>query len=125
MADKRLIDNESSTTVDKFYGNKGGKDVQIPLADAAAVLADIKDIAPTDFNNVSYNTTNTLFVATQNALNAPFDGMIRGFLLNFIQASYCAQIYIDCNIKKGTAFLRTRLHDRTWTSWRKITTTDV
>ena len=39
MADKRLIDNESSTTVDKFYGNKGGKDVQIPLADAAAVLA--------------------------------------------------------------------------------------
>lgn len=38
--DRRLIDNESSTTVDKFYGNKGGKDVQIPLADAAAVLAE-------------------------------------------------------------------------------------
>ena len=38
--DRRLIDNESSTTVDKFYGNKGGKDVQIPLAEAAAVLAE-------------------------------------------------------------------------------------
>ena len=37
--DRRLIDNESSTTVDKFYGNKGGKDVQISLADAASVLA--------------------------------------------------------------------------------------
>ena len=37
--DRRLIDNESLTTVDKFYGNKGGKDVQISLADAASVLA--------------------------------------------------------------------------------------
>lgn len=55
MADKRLIDNESSTTVDKFYGNKGGKDVQIPLADAAAVLADnrAKKIIQTSSVNVS------------------------------------------------------------------------
>ena len=88
-------------------------------------LADIKNIAPTDFNDVSYKTTNTLFVVAQNVLNAPFDGMIRGFLLNFTEKSYCAQMYIDCNIRRGTAFLRTKLHDGTWTSWKKITTTDV
>ena len=39
MADKKLIDNASATTVDNFYGNKGGADVQIPLATAASVLA--------------------------------------------------------------------------------------
>lgn len=37
--DKRLIDNASATTVDNFYGNKSGADVQIPLATAASVLA--------------------------------------------------------------------------------------
>lgn len=47
MADKKLIDNASATTVDNFYGNKGGADVQIPLATAASVLADsmVKSVA--------------------------------------------------------------------------------
>lgn len=40
MADKKLIDNASATTVDNFYGNKDGADVQIPLATAASVLAE-------------------------------------------------------------------------------------
>lgn len=44
MEDKKLIDNASATTIDNFYGNQGGKDVQIPLATAASVLAGAKAI---------------------------------------------------------------------------------
>lgn len=97
-----------------------GASKKIDKATMASVLAGVKTIAPTDFNDEMYNTTNVLFVATTDANNAPFSGMIRGFLVNFIEKSYCAQIYIDCNIQRGKMYLRTRLHDGTWTTWAQL-----
>ena len=88
MADKRLIDNESSTTVDKFYGNKGGKDVQIPLADAASVLAEqivpLKWVGQTDnLDNVKtgfgyyIGEPNGLFISITHQMNDDYRLQLR------------------------------------------------
>ena len=106
MADKRLIDNESSTTVDKFYGNNGGKDVQIPLADAAAVLA-----AKLPFGNLFGSGTaqgltslndineNSIKYASKsyNISDMPYDYCM---VLTFVNGDYGMQIAVSVDQNK-------------------------
>ena len=115
--DRRLIDNESSTTVDKFYGNKGGKDVQIPLADAAAVLAGIYEVYTGSVNDLGNG------VVVFRGTDAPIATGIAITKIGSDSGRADAGIQIVApSMSEGYIYYRI-LWESAWRQWYKIATT--
>lgn len=126
MADKRLIDNSSSTTVDNFYGNKSGADVQIPLAEAASVLAaSVGSLYPRgDFNgNIDTIINNGVYycydVTSEKAI--PLSQFI---MVTFAPTStqyFKLQFAANVEQDKGRE-LYYRIKRSDWSEWKQIST---
>lgn len=117
--DRRLIDNESSTTVDKFYGNTGGKDVQISLADSASVLAGLHPFYPKflDSNSNANELGDGKYFYTNG--NRPINGIGSNALL--IQISVPTrndkyQIVFEYNNR----CIYARMYIEYWTEWKSM-----
>ena len=90
------------------------------MANLAAVLGGLKEVNLSDFNNVG-NEPFIAFVASSGAANAPFSGVLRGYILSKSVSGYSIQIYIESNNTnyRGKIFTRTSVNTE-WTSWRQI-----
>jgi len=124
--DRRLIDNESSTTVDKFYGNKGGKDVQISLDDAASVLAEASKslfMIPTITDVTDFNLVTDIGihgVDFYQKANSPFPSTYTGTLI-VIRNSY-GQFH-QIALAASKICYRRRTSSGTWDEWLTISAT--
>lgn len=125
MADKKLINNASATTVDNFYGNRGGADVQIPLATAASVLAE-QIISHGDLNVANANDVTQSGCYSYNANSLSVENMpgSYGVLVVFNPNGYAQGGYPMCQLfitHNNMVYARVKWTG-TWKDWKQIST---